>query len=158
MSFLIISRSLTITGTVVYLRCHIFTISISRSLYLLNLLNLQTDMFLSVRIDIPIRRHIFLLQSLTTISSLFLRIFLSFWIENFLRIVDPLYVVISFGWYLFQFLMVGWLVGFDGISTFVGYLALNPFLMNNQFYFKQFSLAWVQSLIVKNISISSYSV
>ena len=27
-----------------------------------------------------------------------------------------------------------------------------------QFYFKQFSLAWVHSLIVKNISISSYSV
>ena len=32
------------------------------------------------------------------------------------------------------------------------------FYTNNQFYFKQLSLAWVQSLIVKNISISSYSV
>ena len=28
----------------------------------------------------------------------------------------------------------------------------NPFLYKNQFYFKQFSLAWVHSLIVKNIS------
>ena len=33
----------------------------------------------------------------------------------------------------------------------------NPFLYN-QFYFKQFSLAWVHSLIVKNIFISSYLV
>ena len=32
------------------------------------------------------------------------------------------------------------------------------FYTNNQFYFKQSSLAWVHSLIVKNISISSYSV
>ena len=48
-----------------------------------------------------------------------------------------------------------WLVGFDGISAFVGYLMPNPFHKNNQFYFKQFSLARVHSLIVKNISISS---
>ena len=45
--------------------------------------------------------------------------------------------------------MVGWLVGFYGISTFVGYLAPNPFYTNSQFYFKQFSLAWVHNLIVK---------
>ena len=32
------------------------------------------------------------------------------------------------------------------------------FYVNNQFYVKQFSLARVQSLIVKNISISNYSV
>ena len=37
-----------------------------------------------------------------------------------------------------------WLFGFYDISTFVGYLMPNPFLNNNQFYFKQFSLAWVQ--------------
>ena len=47
---------------------------------------------------------------------------------------------------------------FYGTSTFVGYFMPNPFNINNQFYFKQFSLAWVHSLIVKNISISSYSV
>ena len=40
------------------------------------------------------------------------------------------------------------LVWFYGISTFVGYLT------PNQFYLKQFSLAWVHSLIIKNISIS----
>ena len=53
---------------------------------------------------------------------------------------------------------VGWLVGFYDISTFVDYLMSNLFYTNNQFYFKQFSLAWVHSLIVKNIYISSYSV
>ena len=44
--------------------------------------------------------------------------------------------------------MVGWLLGFYGISTFVGYLTPNPFYANCQFYFKQFSLAGVHSLIV----------
>ena len=52
----------------------------------------------------------------------------------------------------------GWLFGFYGISNFVVYLMPNLFYTNNQFYFKQFSLAWVHSLIVKNISISNYSV
>ena len=50
----------------------------------------------------------------------------------------------------------GWLFGFYGISTFVGYLMPKDFYTNNQFYFQQLSLAWVHSLIVKNISISSY--
>ena len=49
-----------------------------------------------------------------------------------------------------------WLVGFYGISTFVGYLTPNPNL-NDQFYLNQFSLAWIHSLIVKKISISHYS-
>ena len=40
---------------------------------------------------------------------------------------------------------IGWLVGFYRISTFDGYLMPNAFYMNNQFYFKQFSLAWVHS-------------
>ena len=58
------------------------------------------------------------------------------------------------------FWLVGWLVGwvFYDISTFAGYLTPNPFYANDQFYFKQFSLAWVHSLIVKYISISNYSV
>ena len=47
-------------------------------------------------------------------------------------------------------------VWFYGMSTCVGYLI--HFYANSQFYFKQLSLAWVHSLIVKNISISSYSV
>ena len=50
-----------------------------------------------------------------------------------------------------------WFDGFYGISTLVGYLTQNPFYVNNQFYLKQFSLAWVHSFIVKNISISNYS-
>ena len=48
--------------------------------------------------------------------------------------------------------------GFYGIKTFLDYSTLNLFYTNNQFYFKQFSLAWVHGLIVQNISISSYSV
>ena len=44
--------------------------------------------------------------------------------------------------------LVGWL-GFYGISTFVGYLTPNPFYANNHFCFKQVSLAWVHSVIVK---------
>ena len=51
-----------------------------------------------------------------------------------------------------------WLDGFYGISIFVGYLKPNPFYANNQFYFKQISLGWVHSLIVKNVSIASNSV
>ena len=45
-----------------------------------------------------------------------------------------------------------------GISTFVGYSMPNPFYTNKQFYFKQFSLEYVHSLIIKDISISNYSV
>ena len=56
------------------------------------------------------------------------------------------------------FRKVGWLFGSYDISTFVGHLTPNPFYTNNQFHFKQFSLAWVNSLVGKNISISSYSV
>ena len=54
-------------------------------------------------------------------------------------------------------LLVGWL-DFYCISTFVGYLMLSPFYVNSRLYFKQFSLAWVHSLIAKIISISNYSV
>ena len=44
----------------------------------------------------------------------------------------------------------GWLVVWVyAISTFVSYLTRNPFYVYSQFYFKQFSLAWVHSLIVK---------
>ena len=46
---------------------------------------------------------------------------------------------------------VSWLVEFYGISNFVGYLTPKPFYANIPFYFKQFSLTWVHSLIVKNI-------
>ena len=45
-------------------------------------------------------------------------------------------------------LIVGWWFGFYGTSTFVAYLTLN-FYANSQFYFKQFSLIWVNCLIVK---------
>ena len=57
--------------------------------------------------------------------------------------------------------LIGWLVGW---LVFMAYQPLEViqhqihFCANSQFYFKQFSLAWVHDLIVKNISISSYSV
>ena len=54
--------------------------------------------------------------------------------------------------------MVALLIGFYGIATFVGYLMPKLFNVNNQFYLKQLSFAWVNSLIVKNIPVSSYSV
>ena len=53
------------------------------------------------------------------------------------------------------FKIMNWLVRFYGISSFVGYLIPNPFYENNQFYLKQFSLAWVHSLIIKNIYIQA---
>ena len=44
-----------------------------------------------------------------------------------------------FNTYILDIVLVGF-VGFHGISTFVGYLTPNHFYVNNQFYFKQFSL------------------
>ena len=49
-----------------------------------------------------------------------------------------------------------WLVGFYGISTFVGYLTPNPFLYKFLFQTIQFSMNTQFSC--QNISISSYSV
>ena len=48
-----------------------------------------------------------------------------------------------------------WLVGFHGISTFVGYLTPNLFFIQIVSSMSNYS---VHSLIVKNISISNYSV
>ena len=50
------------------------------------------------------------------------------------------------------------MVGCLGFMAYQRLLVIMLFYENSQFYFKQFSLAWVHSLIVKNISISSYSV
>ena len=41
-----------------------------------------------------------------------------------------------------------WLVGFYGISTFVGYLMPIHLYTNNQFRFKQFGLPWVHNIFV----------
>ena len=59
-------------------------------------------------------------------------------------------------------LFVGWLVGWLGslwhINLCIFFNTKSIFYANIQFYFKQFNSAWVSSLIVKNTSISSYSV
>ena len=52
-----------------------------------------------------------------------------------------------------------WVFVFYGLSNFEGFFNVKSiFYANIQFFFKQFSLAWVHSLIIKDISISSYSV
>ena len=76
--FLFIFRVPTITGMVVEL------ISISRSLYLLIIF---FGMLLSVGTDISIRKHVFLLLTLTTVSGLLFFIFKSVWIAKFLLLV-----------------------------------------------------------------------
>ena len=53
-----------------------------------------------------------------------------------------------------EFSIHKWLIGW--VLWHINFCRL--FNANSQFYFKQFSWAWVHSLIVKNISISSYSV
>ena len=63
----------------------------------------------------------------------------------FLMLIIALYIYI----YVCVCVCVCWLVGFYGQIYFY---------VDSQLYFKQSSLAWVHSLIVKNISISSYSV
>ena len=94
-----------------------------------------------------------------------------FWHINHCRLSNAkysLYICIKYTWFC--------LVGLYCISTSVGYFMPNPLytctlvgwvlwhcrlfnaksvFINNKFYFKQFSPAWVHSLIVENISISS---
>ena len=67
---LTIHNTLTITGTVVILRCHVFSISILRSLYLLILFYSFTKTLLSVGIGVLIGSHDFLLKFLTTTFGL----------------------------------------------------------------------------------------
>ena len=72
---------------------------------------------------------------------------------------DALFLERECRWYLILckrlytrlILTVDWLVEFYDTSTFVGYLMPNNFSINNQFYFKQLSLVWVHSLIVRKI-------
>ena len=50
-----------------------------------------------------------------------------------------------------------WLVGFYGISTFVGYYRQIHFYANSQSYFKQRSLAWVNCLIQKHFYFKQFN-
>ena len=72
------------------------------------------------------------------------------------RLYISMYMYINTCACIYMNIYFGLLVAYVyGISTFVGYLPPTPCKL---FYFKQFSLVLVHSLIVKNISISSYSV
>ena len=51
-----------------------------------------------------------------------------------------------------------WLVGFYGISTFVGYLMPNHSYATSQLYFKQFSLARVQFVKTLLIQLIQFSI
>ena len=91
------------------------------------------------------------------------------WHINHWRLFNPKSIFIHINSFILNNAVeykVGWL-GF--MATFEGYLTANSFYANIQFYFKQFNLvkqfyykqfssAEVHSLIVKNISTSSYSI
>ena len=53
--------------------------------------------------------------------------------------------------------LIGWLFGFYGISTFVGYLTPNPFLYKQSVVF-QIIQSSMNTQFIKNISISNYLV
>ena len=56
--------------------------------------------------------------------------------------------------FIYKYVINDCFFGCYDISTFVGYLTPNTFFYGNSlFYFKQINLAYVNSLIVKNISI-----
>ena len=57
----------------------------------------------------------------------------------------------------FYIYLFGWL-GFMAYQTFVGYLMPNPLLCKRSVLFQTIQSEWVHNLIVKNISISNYSV
>ena len=60
--------------------------------------------------------------------------------------------------YIYIYIYILCFFVFYSISTFVAYVMPNPFLYNNHLYFKQFSLSYVHSLIVKKIFILRHSV
>ena len=81
-----------------------------------------------------------------SIKMFFLSFFLSFFSFLFIHCYESfkqcmIYTILIPRDMPMSFDLVGWLVGFYGISTFVGYLMPIPFLYKNQFYFKQFRLA-----------------
>ena len=53
--------------------------------------------------------------------------------------------------------LVGWLVEFYGISTFVDYLTLNPFLCKLSVLFQTIQFSMNTQFNCQNISISNYS-
>ena len=61
----------------------------------------------------------------------------------------PSYISFSFKQFWFG------LVWFYGISTIVGYLMPNPFYTYKQFYFKQFSLVWVQFFVYAQLNVKT---
>ena len=69
-----------ITGTVVVFIAHVFSISISRSLYFESFSAVFKEVFLSVGIDISMSIQVLSFLSFTTMSGLFAFISLSVWI------------------------------------------------------------------------------
>ena len=89
---------LPLTGMVLVLRCQIFSLSISRSLYLLILFYSLSERLIPIGTAISTRRHVFLLLVLNHyIYGLWLFIFLSVEIAKSRKIVGPLASVIGFG-------------------------------------------------------------
>ena len=68
------------TGTVVVFIPHVFSISISRSVYFVSFSIVFKEVFLSVGIDLSISGQVLSFLSFTTMSGLFAFISLSVWI------------------------------------------------------------------------------
>ena len=76
----ILPKAAMITGAVVVFIPHVFSISISRSLYFMSFSIVFKEVFLSLGMDITISRQVLSFLSFTTISGLFAFISLSVWI------------------------------------------------------------------------------
>ena len=72
-----------------------------------------------------------------------------YWLQIFGFYLQSIYKCFKIDW----FGLVLWHINLCRLFN-----AKSIFYVNNQFYLKQFGLAWVHSLIIKNISISNYSV
>ena len=96
-SFFTRPRAPSTTGIVVVFMPHIFSISISRSLYFESFSVVFIEVFLSVGTDISISWQVLCFLSFTTMSGLLALISLSVWIGMSHSIVASLFSVTVFG-------------------------------------------------------------
>ena len=100
--FFMTPRAPTTTGIVVVLSCHIFVVSISRSLYLDSFSNSFRDIFLSDGMVISISRHRFFFLSLIIMSGRLAFIVRSVCTEKSHSIVTSCVSVTGSGWCSYQ--------------------------------------------------------
>ena len=100
--FFIIPNAPTATGIAIAFKCHIFYISICKSLYLIIFSYSLSDRFISEGTVMSINKHVFFLQSFTIMSGRLAYIDLSVCIVRSQRIVPPLPSVTGAGWCSYQ--------------------------------------------------------